>query len=1181
MVYISRIVVRNFKMFSGEVKLNFGRGFNVITGPNGSGKSNLIDAVQFVFGELGSKRMRVPDLSGLIFDGAGENSTKPQYARVTIYFNNTDRGLAIDRKTVSVGRRVDTQGKSKYFLNGKRTSRRRLLDLLVMAGISPGGYNIVLQGTATRLSDLTPVERMSALEDIVGITEYDEKKAEAKVRLSDAERKIEIASAKSDEVRKRVNELDRQRNDALRHNLLVKYESKLEAIKQSAQISQLESKIEEIRRQISENESEVARLEKEKEGLGKAREEARDRLEEFTNEASEKGNTRLPILKSDIVGKKSLQNSLGARIRELDSQKASLERAIEDKLAEIERSKAEIAERRVELREFTKQQRGVDRQVERKGTQLQSLIEKVIDLKETAEGNQKRVEKLTEDLVPMQESLSGLEIGINRHQVNANSLESKTQELEKKKQDSSNTMDALANKIEELEGLKVDEARKLEDMVETIDDQVQRQRSIRGTIEGANKLAKNAEQTITEFSAKRDLWKNVVTEEKALERIREMGEAGALEGYHGPLRQLIKIDLKYQRAAQTSADNWINAVVVEDVKTAIECMEGLKKNKLGMTRFIPLKDINPPEPLKELKASGVEGYLPKLIRCDKAYEPALYLIWGDTYVASDRKTAIDLAKKGYRIVTLAGDLFEPKGGLVGGHWRRPPDFAKLIPTERSINDLSTTIKSLRKSLSTKMTDLRKSGGNLRKFTGFIDNFNKNIDGVDGQILETQESIKRLERSITTIDESIVKRSEERERELALAATLQERKGRTLEEIERAKKEIADLKTLSPSDISGLEVTRNTIESEIADLREQKAQLQSEIQIQTNLIDKVLEMRTSDTKDQITRWKEDIKSLEKERVETQKQLEAEQKAVEELQKVLDSMVSEVEATSRVLKTHRGTVRRYEQQIERLERRQVAFERRNMELDLEVEKQRLQAQQRFEELARLGFGEMAPTEELDITKVEYLLQRIRREKSSLGAINQLAIEHYESVVVNYKYLSMRINGLEEERASILRFIDEVEQEKTEHFMTAFNAVCENFSVLFAKITGGGDGRLELQRPESPFSGGVDLYVQFPGKPMRLVSGASGGERSVAAISYLLAIQRFLKAPFYLFDEIDAHLDDFNTARLADVLKETAQDAQFLMVSLKDVMVHNADKIYGVFAQNGRSKVVALPMKVEVAV
>ena len=182
-------------------------------------------------------------------------------------------------------------------------------------------------------------------------------------------------------------------------------------------------------------------------------------------------------------------------------------------------------------------------------------------------------------------------------------------------------------------------------------------------------------------------------------------------------------------------------------------------------------------------------------------------------------------------------------------------------------------------------------------------------------------------------------------------------------------------------------------------------------------------------------------------------------------------------------------------------------------------------------------------------------------------------------NYKQQSTRINELEEEKAGILKFIDKVEREKTDHFMAAFNEVCENFSNLFIRITGGGDGRLELQKPEDPFSGGVDLYLQFPGKPMRLGSGASGGERSVAAIAYLLAIQKFLKAPFYLFDEIDAHLDDVNTSRLSEVLRETSHEAQFLMVSLKDVMVYNADKIYGVFSQGGRSRVLALPMRQKV--
>ena len=203
-------------------------------------------------------------------------------------------------------------------------------------------------------------------------------------------------------------------------------------------------------------------------------------------------------------------------------------------------------------------------------------------------------------------------------------------------------------------------------------------------------------------------------------------------------------------------------------------------------------------------------------------------------------------------------------------------------------------------------------------------------------------------------------------------------------------------------------------------------------------------------------------------------------------------------------------------------------------------------------------------------------IRSEKNSLGSVNMLAVDQYAEYMNNYKHQSTRINELEEEKVSILKFIEEIERDKTEHFMKAFNEVCENFSAIFGRISGGGDGRLELQKPQEPFTGGVDLYLQFPGKPMRLGSGASGGERSVAAIAYLLAIQRFLKAPFYIFDEVDAHLDDVNTSRLATVLHESSIEAQFLMVSLRDVVVHKADRVYGVFAQGGRSRVLALPSK-----
>ena len=1179
MVYIKRISFRNFKSFSGNVKLEFQRGFNVITGPNGSGKSNIIDAVQFVFGELGSKRMRVPDLSGLIFDGAGEDGSKPQYSQVTIYFNNTDRGLAIDRKTVSVGRRVDRQGKSKYSLNGKRTSRRALLNLLVMAGISPGGYNMVLQGTATRLSDLTPSERMNALEDLVGITEYDEKKGEAKVRLTEAERRIEVASAKGDEVRRRVNKLELERNDALRYNLIVGEERKLEAYKLSEQVQQLELKIENIRKGISESEKEIEKIEAEKEALTEEKEVALERQEEFNKEATEKGNTQLPLLKSDLVGKRTFKRSLESRLREIDQRKISIEKNIEIKLAEIERSKEEKEEKRQELLQLVKNERQVSGEIKAKEAKLQELSEEISTQKETAENNQIRIEQLTEDLVPMQESLSGLEI--NRHLVSSNSLQAKLDDLERKKKETFKSMASLEGKIEDYETLKVNEAEKLEEMLKTVEDQVKRQKGIRNTIRGANKLAKDAELTITQFMAKRDLWKNIVTEEKAIARIMEMGEAGALKGYHGPLRSLVKIGLKYQRAANTAASGWHNAIIVDGIETALECVERLKKNKLGMTRFIPLQDINPPEPISGIEGSGVVGYLPDIIRYDDVYGPAVRLIWGDTFVVEDRSTAVDLARRGYRTVTLAGDLFEPDGGVLGGHWRRPPDLSKLIPSDESMTELSTTIKALRSRLSKRMSDLKKSGGSLREFTGYMDHFNKNIDGIDQQIKETRETILRLEKNITTIDGNSAKIAEEKERELSLVATLQERKERTLQEIDRAKAEIVQLKEVSPSDVAGLERTYDTILREITELRSVRSQFRTDISVQTNLIDRYLEVKTSDSEGLIEEWRRELEGLEDSRAETSARLEEENSELEELQKMLDSVTSEVEATSRILGQHRREVSKLERQMERLDQRRTNIERRTMTLTVEAEKFRLQAEQRFDELARLGFGDMIPLEGVDLAKVERTLQRIRYEKRSLGMINQLAIQAYEEDSYNYKMLSVRINELEEEKGSILNFIEEVEREKTAHFMHTYNEICENFSSLFEKLTGGGDGRLELQKPESPFSGGVDLYIQFPGKPMRLAGGTSGGERSVAAIAYLLAIQKFLKAPFYLFDEIDAHLDDLNTARLAEVLKENAMEAQFLVVSLKDIIVHNADKIYGVFAQQGRSRVVALPLKLEVPV
>lgn len=1178
MVHISRVVIKNFKSFGGEpIRLNFQPGFNIITGPNGSGKSNILDAVQFVLGELGSKRMRAPDLGGLIYDGAGEDHVgRAQVSQVSLYFNNTDRGLPVDRSTVSIGRKMDRDGKSSYYLNGKRTSRRRVLDIIEMAGITPGGYNIVLQGTATRLSDLTPGERMNALEDLVGITEYDEKKAAARARLTEAERKIEVATARIEEIKKQVNELEKQRNNAIAFNLLDKEERRLNAYRISGQLDALDAKLGEIQGQINERQEEIKGLEEERERFVEERAEAQRLLDEFNKEAAERGNTRLPMLRSEIVGKNTFKESLNGRLREIDQRKTDLQADIQNREAEIEGSRMEISGRNTQLQELGELEEQLRTELDGRRTELAELNEKIFSARETAEQNQRALEGLTESLMPMQESLTGVETDINRHAITAEAIEERITGLEERRQSYLERRESLEEKLKEYESLKDEEAKKLEDMIKTVEDQVDHQRSIRSTIEGANKLAKDAETTITEFTAKKDLWRYVVTEEKALERIVEIGEAGAIDGYHGPFRGLLKIDLPIQRAVRSAADGWINAVVVDDLNVAKENVERLKKTRLGMTRFIPLNRLVKPEKLPELKVEGVVGAVPELLRYDDLYAPAVHMVWGDTYIVEDADAAEKVAAQGYRAVTKSGDVFDAYGGVKGGYYRRPPDWSKLIPTDESIDNLSTTIRDLRRKLSTRMKELKSSGFDLRKFTQYMDDSQERVKRIEEEMNSTRESIERLDYNMGMLMENMGKAREELENEHTLKATLEERKNRTLEQIGETKKRVEEFREVKLSDVASLELDRNTVNHEIGLLERRIADMENDRTIQSGFVDRILTLKIAEAEQGIERAREEIEALGVEAEEIRGQLAEVEKDIMEVDGLLREVTFEVEATSRVYERHQRTLRQINNRIESLDRRRAETERRAGGLTLETEKVRLQEEQRLEELARLGFSDRVETDELGVEQVERRLGQIRNEKRGLGAINQLAVEHYGITKREYKQRSTRINGMEEEKKSILEFIDEIEREKQAHFMNAYNQICENFSDIFGRLTGGGDGQLELQKPEDPFSGGVDLYIQFPGKPMRLASGASGGERSVAAIAYLLAIQRFLKAPFYLFDEIDAHLDDLNTSRLAEVLKENAVDSQFLMISLKDVMVHNADRIYGVFAQNGVSRVLSLPMR-----
>ncbi|MDW8033512.1 MAG: AAA family ATPase, partial [Nitrososphaerota archaeon] len=207
------------------------------------------------------------------------------------------------------------------------------------------------------------------------------------------------------------------------------------------------------------------------------------------------------------------------------------------------------------------------------------------------------------------------------------------------------------------------------------------------------------------------------------------------------------------------------------------------------------------------------------------------------------------------------------------------------------------------------------------------------------------------------------------------------------------------------------------------------------------------------------------------------------------------------------------------------------------------------------------------------VERYLNILKEEIEKVQEVNMLAVKQYEQEIDFYRNALERINELEEERRSIQEFMEEIERRKREAFLEGLSKINSYFSTFFNKMTGG-EGWLQPEDPDNPLETGLNVYVRFPGKEARVISGVSGGEKSVAALCLIFAMQKLFPAAFYIFDEPDAHLDYVNIDRMTDLLKEVSKDSQIIVISLRDVVVSKADRVIGVYVKKGSSRFMEMP-------
>jgi len=610
------------------------------------------------------------------------------------------------------------------------------------------------------------------------------------------------------------------------------------------------------------------------------------------------------------------------------------------------------------------------------------------------------------------------------------------------------------------------------------------------------------------------------------------------------------------------------------------CAETLKRMKLGRIKIIPLDEMSEINPISTPTIRGINGTASNFVRCSKKVEPAVSFVFGDTLVTQNEKTAFAASRNGHRTVTVNGDLYEAQGGFESGYYRAPVDFSSIIPSESALKSLDKAVEALKRHLLKRENDISGFKEEIETIKLEIATLAETILTLGGEIGRVRQNVKHTRQNVKRIENHLSRIKEKREEEKTNLESLRVHRNELNKEMKKLREELNELRLKTDtSKIQEMEIQREKLGDESIRSRQSMGIIETNLATLESKFGNILKIGADNIRIQLRKMKTQIIIVENE-------VEAATKEKEVLEKKHLELENTKKELSRTVLNAKQESKKYTVQIDDIDKklRQLdsVYERSDRlynELQFSLQTNKMKMEQHSQRLAQLGYDETLPISQQQLETAETSLRQLRLEMNRLGAVNQLSLDHYAEQASRYKELSIRMNELEKEKQAILAFMDEIEKKKLAVFMEAFEKIDNSFKKYFTKITGGGEASLLLENPEDPFAGGMDMHVQFRNKASILVSGASSGERSVSAVAFIFALQDFMPTAFYVFDEIDAHLDPFHVSRLGDLFSEESMKSQFVVITLKPEMVSKAKKVWGVYERNGYSQVVSAKMKVTV--
>ena len=1155
-MYLKSLALRGFKSFADRTNMSFDPGLSVVVGPNGSGKSNISDAILWVLGEQSAKQLRGQAMEDVIF--AGSSARQPVgLAEVTLVLDNSDHTLPIDFEEVGITRRMYRSGESEYLINHAPARLRDIQDILHDSGLGKDTHSIISQGNLDSVLSSRPEDRRSLIEEAADISKHRRRKVRSERKLQSMHQNLLRAKDISREVHRQLRPLARQVERAQQAGELRGCLSQLSTALAVDDLRRLQEAYSALKVRDAEAQAqiELARFQQQ------ARQGELDHLQSVLEEkglyVGDLGAQRrraqgiVSRIEADIRLLDEKSKNMYGRLVELQNSVSNTERQRESATAELERLAKDMSETRAQIEYLTAELAQIEPQAEAARSERDEVENTYTRLSAELRDTLKQADAATLEYARLRDEVSNAEVEDSMFASRLAQIDETRgitsqahEEWAQRKEAAATALAAARAQAEDLAAQTERLEAQLESARNRLDaarEELSSSRASLGAMKAVDEAAEEASPLVAELTHAQDMASLVQC------RLNDLVEAPP--ELAGVVERLLGEDL--------------SALVVADAKD-LDTLSACARAKLdlgGVATLVPLSGSF------AAKAKHAGSRLVDRLDIDARAADLFESLLGNFVVTNTLEEAIaaHAADQSCSYVSLDDATVYMDGRVRIG--QETNSASGSLERKRQIRSLERGMSALEKELADSQSALEETQASYNEVSANMQTVRSECARLEGEL---QGATAELSRLAEQLDRADAERAEVEQRRSESTKRLEDARP-DLESRKRAADEASERAGQLTREIDALAERREAVLD--AEAKAQATLSESRLNLATvNERARYLENRSPELSGQIEVYNTTVRLIEEEVTSIQKLLlrvdplkSRYSSLLESAQRVSARLADRANLEQADSESLRATINEAREKLAQATRElETASTEAN---NLKVEEGRLEVQVESAIQAIQEDGHMSLEEALELPAPEDRaadereVARLTKALADIGPVNEVALEQYNEIKERADYIDEQVEDLEAASKSLSRISAAIDRKMREAFVSTFQSVNENFEDIFAMLFPGGQAHLELTDPDNPTESGVEVVAQPRGKRLAKMSLLSGGEKSLTALALLFAVYRTRTVPFYVFDEVEAALDDSNLDRLLHAIDILKEDTQLIVISHQRRTMEKADVLWGV--------------------